>query len=119
ERSTLGGWIATGATGLQGLRYGAIDALFAGGTVRSGDGEMHFPPDPDGATRQQLLGSRGRRGIITQAVVRVVPRPALDHTFGMYFRDEAQLLAAARDLAESGITIAMMRAGTAPDTAML
>lgn len=79
EYSTLGGWIATRSSGQQSLGYGRIEDLFAGGRLLTPSGALDLPALPASAAgpdlRHLVLGSEGRLGILTQATVRVRPRP--------------------------------------------
>jgi alkyldihydroxyacetonephosphate synthase len=81
EFSTLGGWIATNASGMKKNRYGNIEDLVLDVTVLSTAGRLeraHSVPresiglDP----RQWIIGSEGSLGIITSAVVKLFPLPA-------------------------------------------
>jgi alkyldihydroxyacetonephosphate synthase len=80
EFSTLGGWIATHASGMKKNRYGNIEDLVldvnlvtpTGRLARSGLApreSIGFDP------KRTVLGSEGRLGIITQAVVKLFPLP--------------------------------------------
>jgi len=80
EFSTLGGWIATHASGMKKNRYGNIEDLLLDVQVVTADGTLSRPTvapresagvDP----RRWVLGSEGTLGIITQAVVKVFPLP--------------------------------------------
>src|SRR6185503_9784666 len=80
EFSTLGGWIATHASGMKKNRYGNIEDLVLDVSVVTADGKISRPTvapresvalDP----RRWLFGSEGTLGIITQAVVKVFPLP--------------------------------------------
>jgi alkyldihydroxyacetonephosphate synthase len=79
EYATLGGWIATHSSGQQSLGYGRIEDLFAGGRIWTPLGGWDLPAIPASAAgpdlRQLVLGSEGRLGILTEATVRVRPRP--------------------------------------------
>lgn len=80
EFSTLGGWIATHASGMKKNRYGNIEDIVldvhavtpAGALTRA----SVVPRESVGVdARRWLLGSEGTLGIITHAVVRVFPLP--------------------------------------------
>ncbi len=120
EYSTLGGWIATRSSGQESARYGRIEELFAGGTVVTPRGEMVLPPFPASAAgpdlREMVLGSEGRLGIITQATLRVRPRPEREWFRAVFFPDWSEAFAAARRIAQERIGYAMMRVSTPRET---
>lgn len=80
EFSTLGGWIATHASGMKKNRYGNIEDLVLDVRVVTPLGTLSRPTvapresagiDP----RRWLFGSEGTLGIITSAVVKLFPLP--------------------------------------------
>lgn len=80
EFSTLGGWIATHASGMKKNKYGNIEDLVLDVSVVTADGNLTRPAvqpresagiDP----RRWMFGSEGNLGIITHAVVKVFPLP--------------------------------------------
>lgn len=79
--STIGGNIACNAGGPRCVKYGvtadyvlAVTAVLADGSVvRWGDGLAGQAPDS--ALAQLLVGSEGMLGIITEATLRLIPRP--------------------------------------------
>ncbi len=121
EYSTLGGWIASRSSGQQSLRYGRIEKLFAGGRMLSPSGKIDLPPFPASAAgpdvRELVLGSEGRLGIITQATVRVTPRPEKESFHAVFFPDFERGQAAVRDILQSGLPLCMLRLSTAVETA--
>jgi alkyldihydroxyacetonephosphate synthase len=81
EHSTLGGWIATRASGMKKNRYGNIEdlvmdlvAVTAEGTLRRSTASPRESIGHD--PRSLLLGSEGNLGIVTQATVKIFPLPA-------------------------------------------
>ncbi|HEX5762372.1 MAG TPA: FAD-binding oxidoreductase [Solirubrobacterales bacterium] len=107
EYSTLGGWIATRAGGHFATLYTHIDdlvesvrAITPRGTWESrrlpGSGAG---PSPDRA----LIGSEGILGVLTEAWVRVRPRPEFKASCGVEFDDFLTGARAVRDLAQSGL----------------
>jgi alkyldihydroxyacetonephosphate synthase len=120
EYSTLGGWIATRSSGQQSRGYGRIEDLFAGGTLRAPSGTLRLPPFPASAAgpdlRHLVLGSEGRLGILTEAVVRVSPLPEVEHFDVVFFADWDAAVEAARGLTQSGLSLSMLRVSTAAET---
>ncbi len=120
EHSTLGGWVATRSSGQQALGYGRIESLFAGGTLETPAGSLRLPPFPASAAgpdlRQVVLGSEGRLGVITEAVVRVRPLPEAEAFYGVMFPDWASGMAAARTAIQSGMPLSMMRLSNPTET---
>ncbi len=120
EYSTLGGWVATRSSGQQSRGYGRIEDLFAGGTVLTPAGPLHLPPLPASAAgpdlRQVVLGSEGRLGILTEAVVRVSPLPEEESFQALFFPTFAAGAAAVREMLQAGAPLSMVRLSTAPET---
>ena len=123
ERSTLGGWVAARSAGQQSLGFGRIEALFAGGRVVAPAGTLELRPAPASAAgpdlRQLVLGSEGRFGIITEATVRAVPKPAREAFPGWFMPDWPSAVEAARVLARSGLPLSMVRVSTPHETVSL
>jgi alkyldihydroxyacetonephosphate synthase len=107
ELSSLGGWIATRAGGHFATRLTHMDDLVE--SVRaitpSGSWESRrLPgsgagPSPD----RFLLGSEGVLGVITEAWVRVQPRPRFRASRGVGFDSFIEGVEAVRGLAQSGL----------------
>ena len=120
EYSTLGGWIATRSKGQQALLYGQIEDLYAGGTLVTPAGRLVMPSNPASAAgpdlRQLVLGSEGRMGFITEAVVRVSPLPEEEEFHGIFFPDFAAGQAAVREMVQTGLSLSMLRLSTAMET---
>jgi alkyldihydroxyacetonephosphate synthase len=120
EYSTLGGWIATRSSGQQSLGYGRIEKLFAGGRMETPSGTLELPPFPASAAgpdlREAVLGSEGRFGILTEAVVRVTPLPQKEEFHALFFPDFETGSEAARRMLWSGIPLSMLRLSTARET---
>ncbi|NPU83310.1 MAG: FAD-binding oxidoreductase [Syntrophaceae bacterium] len=120
EYSTLGGWIATRSSGQQSLGYGRIERLFAGGRMETPSGTLELPPFPASAAgpdlREAVLGSEGRFGILTEAVVRVTSIPRTEEFHALFFPDFDRGGEAARRMLWSGIPLSMLRLSTARET---
>ncbi len=94
EFSTLGGWIATRASGMTKNRYGNIEDIVldvhtvtARGTVaRSSGGASPAPRESVGPDPQRLMfGSEGTLGVITHAVVKIFPLPEVERYDAILF----------------------------------
>ena len=120
EHSTLGGWIATRSSGQQSPGYGRMEGMFAGGTLESPAGRLRLPPFPASAAgpdlRQLVLGSEGRLGVITEAVMRVRRLPEAEAFYGIMFPDWAGGMAAARAATQSRVAASMMRLSNPSET---
>jgi alkyldihydroxyacetonephosphate synthase len=80
ELSTLGGWIATNASGMKKNRYGNIEDIVVEASLVTPTGDVEvFHATPRNSTGVQprvfLFGSEGNFGIITKATIKVHPRP--------------------------------------------
>lgn len=113
ELSTLGGWIATRSSGQQSLYYGRIENLFAGGHLETPLGRLDLPPLPASAAgpdlRHLILGSEGRIGILTRAIVRVRPLPEAENFYGVFFPQWEAGVQAVRSLVQEGVGLSMLR----------
>lgn len=120
ELSTLGGWIATRSSGQQSLGYGRIEDLFAGGTVITPEGELELPPHPASAAgpdlRQIVLGSEGRLGFVSRAIMRVTPLPEQEEFHALFFPDFDLGMAAVRQMMQHHIPLSMLRLSTDVET---
>ncbi len=120
EFSTVGGWIATRSSGQQSRHYGRIESLFAGGHVETPNGTLDLPPFPASAAgtdlREIVLGSEGRLGIITDAVLRVTRLPEHERFDGVVFPTFEQGVSAVRAIAQANIPLSMMRLSSTVET---
>jgi len=107
ELSTLGGWIATRAGGHFATVYTHIDDLVESIRMVSPAGvseSLRLPasgagPDPD----RLALGSEGTLGVITEAWMRVLPRPRFRSRASVLFDDFRHATEAVRAVAQSGL----------------
>ena len=120
ELSTLGGWIATRSSGQQSYHYGRIEDLFAGGHIETPQGPIDLPPLPASAAgpdlRHFILGSEGRYGIITRAIVRLQPQPENEDFYAIFFHDWTSGVKAVREITQAGIPVSMLRLSNALET---
>jgi alkyldihydroxyacetonephosphate synthase len=91
EFSTLGGWIATNASGMKKNRYGNIEDLVLDVSVVTPAGLLSraqvAPRESVGIDpRLWMIGSEGTLGIITSAIVKVFPLPQEQRYGSLLFR---------------------------------
>lgn len=120
ELSTLGGWIATRATGQESLAHGGIDRMLAGVEAVAPAGELRLPAVPSNASgpdlRQLLLGSEGRLGILTRATVRVRRRPERLQVEAVLLPSWEEGLEAVRELTQDRLPLQLLRLSDEPET---
>ncbi|MGH9725335.1 MAG: FAD-binding oxidoreductase, partial [Candidatus Acidiferrales bacterium] len=79
--STLGGWIATRSAGMQSDKYGKIEDMVIALRMVTPEGVLAtrtVPKSSNGIDVNHLcIGSEGTLGVITEATMRVHPRPEL------------------------------------------
>lgn len=113
-RSSIGGWIATRATGQLSSRYGGIEDAAVGYTIALSDGSIiEVGQHPRAAVgpdvREIFLGSEGMFGVVLDVTLRV-------HAAGQHVRSEAWTLPSAPDgiealrrIYQAGIRPSLMR----------
>jgi alkyldihydroxyacetonephosphate synthase len=114
EFSTLGGWIATNASGMKKNRYGNIEDIVLGVTVVTARGDLvrdtAWPRESVGGDPARwLFGSEGRLGIVTRAVVKVRPLPEVQKHGSVIFREFETGFAFLRDVQRAGVAPASIR----------
>ena len=119
--SSVGGWIAARSSGAFSMRFGRIEDLFAGGHLEAPAGPLDLPPFPASAAgpdlRQVVLGSEGRLGIVTEAILRTVPLPERDVVRAYSVPGWDRAMAVGRTLASAGLGLSMVRVATPVETA--
>jgi alkyldihydroxyacetonephosphate synthase len=107
EHSTLGGWLATRAGGHYATGATHIDDLTHAVTLITPRGALVTHRHPGSGAGPEparlVLGSEGALGVITEAWMRVVPRPRWRATASVAFAEFTAGVAAARALAQSGL----------------
>ena len=118
--SSVGGWIAARSSGAFSMRFGRIEDLFAGGHLEAPAGPLDLPPFPASAAgpdlRQVVLGSEGRVGIVTEAILRTVPLPERDVVRAYSLPSWDRALAVGMTLAAAGLGLSMVRVATPVET---
>jgi alkyldihydroxyacetonephosphate synthase len=114
EFSTLGGWIATNASGMKKNKYGNIEDLVLDVTVATADGKLDraicVPRESIGSDLRRLLfGSEGTLGIITSAVVKIFPLPEVQAYGSVLFPTFEDGFAFVRELARESALPASVR----------
>jgi len=114
EFSTMGGWIATHASGMKKNRYGNIEDLVLDVNVVTPRGVLERPTvapresvgiDP----RRWMFGSEGMLGIITHAVVKIFPLPQVQRYDAVLFPTFEQGVAFLFDLTREATPPASVR----------
>ncbi len=90
EFSTLGGWIATNASGMKKNRYGNIEDLVLDVSVVTAGGKLErtsaSPRESIGLDLRRLMfGSEGTLGIVTSAIVKIFPLPGVQEYGSVLF----------------------------------
>ncbi len=115
EFSTLGGWIATHASGMKKNRYGNIEDIVLDVTVVTARGVLERPAVAPresigaGDARRWIFGSEGAFGIVTQAVVKIFPLPEAQVYGSIVFPDFERGVAFLVDLTRNGTPPASVR----------
>ncbi|HBZ69306.1 MAG TPA: oxidase [Deltaproteobacteria bacterium] len=115
EFSTLGGWIATHCSGMKKNRYGNIEDIVLDLRVVTARGLLDrsavFPRESVGSSdlRRWIFGSEGCLGIVTSAVVKVVPLPEAQVYGSIVFPDFESGVRFLYDLEAQGNTPASVR----------
>ena len=108
EFSTLGGWIATKASGMKRGKYGNIEEIVKEVKVVGSGGLLATDNKSVGRSAIGLelvslfLGSEGCLGIITSATIKIWPLPEITEFDSVIFPDLGQGILFARDVAKLG-----------------
>ena len=121
EFSTLGGWIATRSAGQTSTGYGKIEDMTQAVRLVTPAGIVETRNTPAAATGPSLLhtliGSEGAYGVITEATMRIRPRPQVQDYRGFLFRSLEEGVAALRDLMQHGLRPTIARLSDPEETA--
>ena len=107
EWSTLGGWIATRSGGHFATLHTHIDEFVESVRVVTPRGVLQtrrLPASGAGPSAERLFcGSEGTLGVITEAWMRVQPRPRFRAGASVFFAEFADAVQASLELAQSGL----------------
>jgi len=114
ELSTLGGWIATNASGMKKNRYGNIEHIIENITLITPEGIIEqvsaLPRASIGMQPQNLLfGNEGNLGIITRAIIRIHPVPEVTKYGSLVFPDFRRGIDFLYDLSQTNFIPASIR----------
>jgi alkyldihydroxyacetonephosphate synthase len=122
EYSTLGGWIATRAAGHFATGRTHIEEYVESARAITPTGlwqSRRLPGSGAGVSPDRMLaGSEGALGVITEAWMRVQPRPRYKRSAAVRFRDFALAAECVRELSQSGLEPANCRLIDAREAAM-
>jgi len=114
EFSSLGGWIATRASGMKKNIYGNIEDILVSakmvtpsGVVEKGNNWPRVSTGPD--VNQIMLGSEGILGVITESVVRLRALPEVQAYGSIVFPDFESGVACLREIARQRCAPASIR----------
>ncbi|WP_329133015.1 FAD-binding oxidoreductase [Streptomyces sp. NBC_01476] len=113
-RSSVGGWLATLATGQFSSRYGGVEDLVVGYRVVLATGEaIDLTASPRAAMgpdlRQLFLGSEGTLGVVTRVTFKIFPLPESRHLQTFRLPDVAAGLAVMREQAALNLRPFLLR----------
>ncbi|NJM28305.1 MAG: FAD-binding oxidoreductase, partial [Pseudanabaena sp. RU_4_16] len=114
ELSTLGGWIATNASGMKKNRYGNIEQIVENITLLTPKGVLEQLESTPRASmgmqlHQILFGNEGNLGLITKAVVKIHPLPQVTKFGSLIFPNFGLGVKFLYELAHSGFLPASIR----------
>ncbi len=114
EFSTLGGWIATNASGMKKNRYGNIEDIVLDVCAVTANGRLSRNGTPPRESigvnpTRTLLGSEGTLGIVTSAVVKIFPLPEVQKYGSILFRTFDDGVSFLMDLQRNGKPPASVR----------
>jgi len=110
--STVGGYVAARSAGQFSSRYGVFDDMTLGLRVQTPSGPLScgtWTPAGDEDLLPVITGSEGGLGVITEALVRVVPLPRTRWLRGAAFRDLPAAWEAMRALLQADLWPSVLR----------
>lgn len=114
EFSTLGGWVATNASGMKKNRYGNIEDIVLDVSIVDAGGVVEHPAVVPRAShgidaRRLAFGSEGQLGVITRAVVKLHRAPEVQRYGSLVFPDFARGLAFLEEVSQWQLLPASVR----------
>jgi len=120
--STLGGWIATRSAGMQSDKYGKIEDMVIALRMVTPEGVLAtrtVPKSSSGIDVNHLcIGSEGTLGVITEATMRIHPRPERRVVPGYLFPEFEGGIEAIHECVRQECTPAMVRLNDPDKTAL-
>ena len=120
--STLGGWIATRSAGMQSDRYGKIEDMVVAVRMVTSEGVLAtrtVPKSSNGIDMNHLcIGSEGTLGVITEATMRIHPRPESRLVRGFLFPEFEGGIQAMQECVRKECRPAMVRLNDPDKTAL-
>src|SRR5580698_9348642 len=120
--STLGGWIATRSAGMQSDKYGKIEDMVIALRMVTPVGVLAtrtVPKSSNGIDVNHLcIGSEGTLGVITEATMRVHPRPEWRRTHGYLFPEFEAGIEAMHECVRQECVPSMLRLSDPDKTAL-
>jgi len=122
EHSSLGGWLATRASGRQSTGYGDIEDMVIALRMVTPRGVVDTRKVPSTAAGPSILqlcvGSEGYMGVITEATMRIRPVPEVLDYRGLIFRNFAAGVSAIREMMQRGLVPTCVRLSDRTETAL-
>lgn len=122
DHSSLGGWLATRASGRQSTGYGDIEDMVLALRMITPRGTIETRKVPSTAAGPSMLqlcvGSEGFFGVITEATMRIRPVPEVMDYRGLIFRDFAAGVSAVREMMQQGLVPTCVRLSDRMETAL-
>jgi alkyldihydroxyacetonephosphate synthase len=119
--SSVGGWIATRSAGQNSTKYGPIEERVQSLRLVHPGGIVATPGVPAAAAGPDLVqliaGSEGTLGVITEATLRLAPKPEVSDYRGYLFPSFTEGISAAREIMQSGAGPACLRLSDSAETA--
>jgi glycolate oxidase subunit GlcD len=109
DAASIGGILASDSNGHHAYKHGRVSSWIQGLEVVLSDGSVielgtRAPRYNMGYNLSALFsGSEGTLGIITKAILRLIPRPPVEATIGAFFKDIDDLMKASLEITMSGV----------------